>query len=141
MVVKEIQISDGIVPLGEFKAQAAKLLKRIGESGQPMVITQNGRPAGVLLSPREYDRMQKRQRFLESIAARPPDVQRFGAAILHAVDPQPSKMNLSPLPSSIRKHAAACLERGIGMPEPHAMTRISSAPSSSVPGKYTSWSG
>ena len=67
--VKEVQISEGIVPLGEFKAQAAKLLKRIGESGQPMVITQNGRPAGVLLSPREYDRMQERQRFLESIAA------------------------------------------------------------------------
>ncbi len=68
-IVKEVQVSDGIVPLGEFKAQAARLLKRIGESGQPMVITQNGRPAGVLLSPREYDRMQERQRFLESIAA------------------------------------------------------------------------
>ena len=67
--MKEVQISNGIVPLGEFKAQAAKLLKRIGESGQPIVITQNGRPAGVLLSPREYDRIQERQRFLESIAA------------------------------------------------------------------------
>jgi prevent-host-death family protein len=67
--MKEVQIADGIVPLGEFKAQASKLLKRIGESGQPIVITQNGRPAGVLLSPREYDRMQERQRFLESIAA------------------------------------------------------------------------
>jgi prevent-host-death family protein len=67
--MKEVQISDGIVPLGEFKAQAAKLLKRIGETGQPVVITQNGRPAGVLLSPREYDRIQERQRFLESIAA------------------------------------------------------------------------
>ena len=67
--MKEVQISDGIVPLGEFKARAAKLLKQIGESGQPMVITQNGRPAGVLLSPREYDRIQERQRFLESIAA------------------------------------------------------------------------
>ena len=67
--MKEVQISDGIVPLGEFKAQAARLLKRIAESGQPMVITQNGRPAGVLLSPQEYDRIQERQRFLESIAA------------------------------------------------------------------------
>ncbi len=69
MGMKEVQIADGIVPLGEFKAQASKLLKRIGESGQPMVITQNGRPACVLLSPREYDRIQERQRFLESIAA------------------------------------------------------------------------
>jgi len=67
--MKEVQISNGIVPLGEFKAQAARLLKRIGESNQPLVITQNGRPAGVLLSPREYDRMQERERFLESIAA------------------------------------------------------------------------
>ena len=62
-------MSDGIVPLGEFKAQAAKLLKRLSESGQPMVITQNGRPAGVLVSPREFDRIQERQWFLESISA------------------------------------------------------------------------
>ena len=67
--MKEVQVSDGIVPLGEFKAQAAKLLKRLSESGQPMVITQNGRPAGVLVSPREFDRIQERQRFLESISA------------------------------------------------------------------------
>lgn len=68
-IMKEVQVSDGIVPLGEFKSQAAKLLKRLAESGQPMVITQNGRPAGVLVSPQEFDRIQERQRFLESIAA------------------------------------------------------------------------
>jgi prevent-host-death family protein len=67
--MKEVQISKGIVPLGEFKAQAAKLLRKLGESGEPVVITQNGRPAGVLLSPREFDRIQDLQRFLESIAA------------------------------------------------------------------------
>ena len=33
-----------------------------------MVITQNGRAAGVLVSPREFDRIQERQRFLESMA-------------------------------------------------------------------------
>jgi prevent-host-death family protein len=68
-LVKEVQVSNGIVPLGEFKAQAAKLLKRLGESGEPMVITQNGRPACVLLSPKEFDLIQERQRFLESVAA------------------------------------------------------------------------
>ena len=50
--MKQVQVFDGIVPLGEFKARAAKLLKRLGESGEPMVIT-----------------IQERQRFLESIAA------------------------------------------------------------------------
>jgi prevent-host-death family protein len=67
--MREVHVSDGIVPLGEFKAQAAKLLKRLADSDQPMVITQNGKPAGVLLSPREFDRLQERHRFLESIAA------------------------------------------------------------------------
>ena len=67
--MKEVQVSNGIVPLGEFKAQAAKLLRRLEESGEPMVITQNGRPAGVLLSPKEFDLIQERQRFLESVAA------------------------------------------------------------------------
>lgn len=67
--MKDVRVSEGIVPLGEFKSQAAKLLKRLGESGQPMVITQNGRPAGVLVSPKEFDRIQERHRFLESIAA------------------------------------------------------------------------
>ena len=47
----------------------SRFLKRLGESGEPMVITQNGRPAGVLLSPREYDRIQEQQRFQESVAA------------------------------------------------------------------------
>jgi prevent-host-death family protein len=73
--MKEVQVSDGIVPLGEFKAQAAKLLKRLGESGQPMVITQNGRPAALLVSPREFDRIQERQRLLESVAAGLPDAE------------------------------------------------------------------
>jgi prevent-host-death family protein len=67
--MKKVHMTDRIVPLAEFRAQAAKLLKRLGASGKPIVITQNGRPAGVLLSPREFDRIQERERFLESIAA------------------------------------------------------------------------
>ncbi len=67
--MKAVQVANGIVPLGEFKAQAAKYLKRLVETGEPMVITQNGRPAGVLVSPAEFDQLQERHRFLESIAA------------------------------------------------------------------------
>lgn len=63
-----MRVSEGIVPIGEFKGQAAHWLRRFAETGEPVVITQNGRPAGVLLSPSEFDRLQERQRFLESIA-------------------------------------------------------------------------
>lgn len=64
-----IRVSEDVVPIGEFKGQAARWLRHAKDTGQPVLITQNGRPAAVLLSPAEYDRLQERQRFLESVAA------------------------------------------------------------------------
>jgi len=65
----QILVSENIVPIAEFKAQAAHWLRHVAETGQPLVITVNGKPAGVVLSPREFDRLQERQRFLESVGA------------------------------------------------------------------------
>ena len=67
--MKPMRVSDGIVPIGEFKARAARWLRLLSDKNQAVVITQNGRPAGVLISPADFDRLQERQRFLESIAA------------------------------------------------------------------------
>lgn len=66
--MRSIHVSEDIVPLGEFKAHAARLLKALGQSGQSLIVTQNGRPAAVVMSPAEFDRMRERQRFLESVA-------------------------------------------------------------------------
>ncbi len=63
--MKPLSISEGVIPIGEVKAHAASYLKNL--SG-PMVLTQNGRPAGVLLSPADFDQLTERQRFLESVA-------------------------------------------------------------------------
>ncbi len=62
-----IKISNDIIPLGEFKASVSKWLKSIQSTGHPLVITQNGRPAGVLLSPAEYDDLVHQKQFLESV--------------------------------------------------------------------------
>jgi prevent-host-death family protein len=66
--MRALKVAEDIVPVGEFKSQAARWLRHAAESGQPVVITQNGKPAGVLVSPSEYDRLTERQRFLESVA-------------------------------------------------------------------------
>lgn len=63
-----IQFAKDIVPIGAFKAQAAAWLSRLRETGHLVVITQNGKPAGILLSPSEFDRIQEKERFLESVA-------------------------------------------------------------------------
>lgn len=64
-----MKISKDVVTLAEFKSQAATLLERISTSSQPLLITQNGKPAGVLLSPAEFDRIQEQDatRFVASV--------------------------------------------------------------------------
>lgn len=67
--MKALKISKDVVTLAEFKNQAASLLDRVNTSSQPLLITQNGKPAGVLLSPAEFDRIQEQEvaRFMASV--------------------------------------------------------------------------
>lgn len=67
--MKEVSVANDIIPIGEFKAQASRLLKRLGDGSGPLIVTQNGRPAGVIRSPADYDRLRYSARFLESVAA------------------------------------------------------------------------
>ena len=62
-----LQVRRDIVPIGDLKVHAASLLKQAREARRPIVITQHGRPAGVLLSPGEYDRLTEKLRFLEKL--------------------------------------------------------------------------
>ena len=63
----KMRISDDIVPVGEFKTGISKYLKNLHETGHPLVITQNGRPAGVLVTPTEYDSLIYKQQFERSV--------------------------------------------------------------------------
>ncbi len=65
--MKHLNISNDIVPIGEFKSSISKWLKNIQNTGHPLVITQKGRPAAVLLSPSEYDELVYKRHFLDSV--------------------------------------------------------------------------
>ncbi len=62
------------MPIAAFKAHASTLLRQLSGSGEPVVLTVNGRPAGIVLSPGEYDRLREHVRFLESVVAGMADV-------------------------------------------------------------------
>lgn len=62
-----LQISEDILPLGQFKAHASALLKSINTNNRAIVITQNGKPAAVVLSPSEFDRLNSQARFIIAV--------------------------------------------------------------------------
>jgi prevent-host-death family protein len=65
--MKIISVSNDIVPIGKFKTSISKWFKSVHDTGHPLIITQNGKPAGVLLSPSEYDELVYKRAFLDSI--------------------------------------------------------------------------
>ena len=73
--MKSLSVAEDIVPIGEFKAKAARLLARLNADKHPLVVTQNGKPVAVLLAPAEFDRLREREAFLESVAAGIADVE------------------------------------------------------------------
>jgi prevent-host-death family protein len=66
--MKTISISTDIIPVGEFKAGLAKYLKDVKSNRNSLIITQNGKPAGVLISPSEFDKMRETMLFIDSIS-------------------------------------------------------------------------
>ena len=66
--MKNISVSSDIIPVGEFKASLAKYLKEIKSKRNSIIITQNGKPAGVLISPSEFDELRNTKLFLDSIS-------------------------------------------------------------------------
>lgn len=65
--MKPLRITDDIVPVGAFKAHASQLIRRLKAENRPIVITQNGRPAAVLVSPEEFDRLNAREHFVSAV--------------------------------------------------------------------------
>jgi antitoxin YefM len=66
--MRAVRIAEDFVPVSEFKAQAADWLGKLAERGTPVVITQNGKPAGVLLSPRAFDELTEQARFVTAVS-------------------------------------------------------------------------
>ena len=62
-------MAEDIVPLADFKSRTSQLLRKMREDQRPLVITQNGKPAAVLITPEDFDRIRERERFVEAVSA------------------------------------------------------------------------
>jgi len=66
--MKNIMVSSDIIPVGQFKSGLAKYLKEIQDNRNSLIITQNGKPAGVLISPAEFDELRETKHFIDSVS-------------------------------------------------------------------------
>ena len=73
--MKPINISQNIISLSDFKNRASKMLNEVQSSHRPIVITQNGKAAAVLLAPADFDALTERARFIDAVEAGLADVQ------------------------------------------------------------------
>jgi antitoxin YefM len=62
-----IRFSEDIRPLTEFRANAAAFVEQVQTTHRPIVLTQHGRSAAVLLDVSEYERLVERAEVLEDI--------------------------------------------------------------------------
>jgi prevent-host-death family protein len=60
-------LATNILPLAVFKARASELLNAQKEHKQPLIITQNGKAAAVLVPPEEYDLLVRRASFIGAV--------------------------------------------------------------------------
>jgi len=73
--MKPINISQNIVSLSDFKIKASRMLHEIQNSRRPLVITQNGKAAAVLISPSDFDLLTEQARFVDAVQRGLVDVQ------------------------------------------------------------------
>jgi len=55
-------------PMTEIRRHTAEVFEEIRASRQPMIVTEHGRSAGVIIDPETYDLMRARLDLLEEIA-------------------------------------------------------------------------
>jgi prevent-host-death family protein len=65
--MKPLRVSRNIVSLSEFKAKASQMLHDVQRSHHPLVITQNGKAAAVLISPADFDFLTEKARFISAV--------------------------------------------------------------------------
>ena len=57
-----------IIPISDLRQGAADLLGRVRKSGQPVIITQRGRAAAVVISVESYEESEREREMLKRIA-------------------------------------------------------------------------
>lgn len=65
--MQRVVLDQDVKPISEFRANAASLVQHVRRTKRPLVITQQGRSAAVLLDVSEYEKLLAKLELLQDI--------------------------------------------------------------------------
>lgn len=67
--MQRVVLDQDVKPISEFRANAASLVQQVRRTRRPLVITQQGRSAAVLLDVSEYEKLLAKLELLQDVQA------------------------------------------------------------------------
>jgi prevent-host-death family protein len=64
---RSFQVAEDIMPIAALKVRLSETVRGLDARGRPIVITLNGMPAAVVMSPRQYDELTYRARVVAAV--------------------------------------------------------------------------
>jgi prevent-host-death family protein len=81
--MQRIILNDDIHSLSEFRSNTSSFISQVHNTKRPLVITQNGRSAAVLLDVEEYEKLLEKIELFQDVEIALDQVSK-GKAVLHA---------------------------------------------------------
>ena len=69
MATPAVKFSEDVVPLGDMKVNPGKIVRRIEETGRPVLLTSHGRGVAVFQSLSQYEAAQEERDFMRAVVA------------------------------------------------------------------------
>lgn len=70
-----VKFSEDVVPLGEMKVNPGKIVRRVDETGRPVLLTSHGRGVAVIQALDKYEAAQEERDFMRAVVAGLADIE------------------------------------------------------------------
>ena len=64
-----VKFSEDVVPLGDLKVNPGKVVRRVDETGRPVLLTSHGRGVAVVQGLSQYEAAQDERDFMRAVVA------------------------------------------------------------------------
>jgi prevent-host-death family protein len=64
-----VKFSEDVVPLGDMKVNPGRVVRRVDETGRPVLLTNHGRGVAVIQGLSQYEAAQEERDFMRAVVA------------------------------------------------------------------------